>query len=133
MGMTNTKHETRAVGRLLGLALLLMCSTAAQADNAQEMHQRQRVYQQDRQHCLSGQSQQDQASCLREAGAARQQNRAATTPPDAEQLLANSLQRCATFTGDAHQSCLARMQGQGKVYGSATEGGILRELNEPAQ
>jgi hypothetical protein len=131
--MTSKKHGTRAVGRLLSLALLVLGSTAAQAESAQERHQRQRVYQQDRQLCLSGQSQQDQASCLREAGAARQQNMATKNPPDAEQLLANSLQRCATFTGDAHQSCLARIQGQGKVYGSTAEGGILRELNEPAQ
>jgi hypothetical protein len=113
--------------------LAVLVSTAAQAESAQERQQRQRVYQQDRQLCLSGQSQQDQASCLREAGAVRQQDMASKNPPDAEQLLANSLQRCASFTGDEHQSCLARIQGQGKVYGSAAEGGILRELNEPAQ
>jgi hypothetical protein len=128
--MSDVNHRMRAAGHPFGLALLLLGSAAAQAEGAPEA--RQRVYQQDRQLCLSGHSNQDQATCLREAGAARQQNTAAQTQPSAEEMAANAVRRCDVFGGDARQSCLARMQGQGSVTGSAAAGGILRELTEPA-
>ena len=117
---------------VLATALWLLGSAAAQADTPQSMRERQRIYQQERQVCLSGQSQQDQATCLREAGAALQQNIAGQRGPSAAALEANALQRCNAFTNaDAHHSCLARMR-QGRVDGSTASGGILRELREPA-
>jgi hypothetical protein len=125
--MHNLQCSKRVACRLVGMALLVMGSVAARADDTQAG--RERVYRQDRQVCLSGQSNQDQATCLREAGAARQQNMARQSPSNAAQLEANAVQRCDAFTGDARQSCLARMQG--KVYGSVAAGGILRELTEP--
>jgi hypothetical protein len=128
--MPSPHPPTQGARRLLGLTLLLACA-AAQADRAQDM--RQRVYQQDRQLCLSGQSSQSRETCLQEAGAARQQNMAAQSQASSEDMAANAVQRCSAFTGDAYQSCLARMQGHGSVQGSAAAGGILRELSEPAQ
>jgi hypothetical protein len=124
-------QKSLASSRLIGMALLATVCIGAQAESAQGL--RQRVYQQDRQLCLSGQSHQSQQTCLREAGAARQQNMAAQTQASAEQMEANALQRCQAFSGDARQSCVSRMQGQGSVQGSAAAGGILRELTEPAQ
>jgi uncharacterized protein HemX len=126
-------RKTRIAGRLLGVALLVATSLAAWADGGPEVSQSQRVYQQDRERCLSGQSNQSQETCLREAGAARQQNMAAQSPASAAQLDANAAQRCETFTGDEYQSCLARMQGQGSVQGSVEAGGVLRELTEPVK
>ena len=131
--MTDVNHRIRAASSRLCLALLLLGSAAAQAQGAQDARQREREYQQDRQLCLSGQSNQDQATCLREAGAVRQQNTAAQSQASAEEMAANALRRCDVFNGDARQSCLARMQGQGSVQGSAAAGGILRELTEPVR
>lgn len=126
-------RNTRATIRLLTMALLVIGGAAAQADSAQGLRQRQSVYQQERQVCLSGQSNQSQQTCLREAGAAMQQNMAAKNQASAEQMGANAVQRCDAFAGDARQSCMARMQGQGTTHGSVAAGGILRELTEPAQ
>ncbi len=120
--------KTRAAVRLLGMALLVAGSVAAQADGAQDA--RQRVYQQDRQLCLSGHSNQNQATCLREAGAAQRQNLVGQGSPSAELMEANALRRCDAFVGEARQSCVFRIQGHGTVDGSVAAGGILRKLIE---
>jgi hypothetical protein len=130
--MHDVYRNTRQACHLLGVALLLMGSAATQAGSAEDMRQRQRVYQQDRQFCLSGQSGQSQETCLREAGAVRQQNTASQSQTSVEQMAANALRRCDAFSGDERQSCIARMQGQGSVQGSVAGGGILRELTESA-
>jgi hypothetical protein len=131
--MHNFYARNRVTFRLTGTVLLVLGSLAAQVGNAQDRREVQRVYQHDRQVCLSGQSNQSQATCLREAGAAKQQNMGAHSQASAEQMAANALQRCDAFTGDARQSCVARMQGQGGVQGSVAGGGILRELSEPVR
>jgi hypothetical protein len=130
--MHDLYRKTRQACHVLGVALLLMGSVSSQAGSADDMRQRQRVYQQDRQFCLSGQSGQSQETCLREAGAVRQQNAALQSQTSVEQMAANALRRCDAFTGDERQSCVARMKGQGTVQGSVAGGGILRELTEPA-
>ena len=129
--MPSLSRTNRASHHLLGMLLWVMGCAAAQAQGAQS--ERQRVYQQDRQRCLSGQSYQSQASCLREAGAALQHNMVGQSTPDAEQMAANAVRRCEAFTGDARQSCLGRIQGPSTVQGSVETGGILRELTEPGR
>jgi hypothetical protein len=127
--MHHVYPKTGAASRLLGVALLVLVCASAEADSAQAT--RQQVYQQERQRCLSGQSTQSQKNCLREAGAALQQNMVGQAQPSAEQQQTNALQRCNAFTtADARQSCMARMQGQGTVDGSVGAGGILRALTE---
>jgi hypothetical protein len=112
------------------MALMVIGCASALADSAEGLRQRQSVYQHDRQLCLSGQSNQSQRTCLREAGAALQQNMPAQSQASAGQMEANAVQRCNAFTGDARQSCMGRMQGQASVQGSVGAGGILRELTE---
>jgi hypothetical protein len=126
-------NGTRDAGRLISIVLVLTGSVTALAGSVQDKVERHRVYQNDRQFCLSGQSSQSRETCLREAGAAMQQNAAAQAQPSAEQMAANAVRRCNAFTGDGQQSCLARMQGHGKESGSVEAGGILRELTEPVQ
>ncbi|NVO04761.1 MAG: hypothetical protein HXX19_01795 [Rhodoferax sp.] len=129
--MYEVNRTTRRCGPVLLAALLLLGAAAAQADAANDA--RQRVYQQERAHCLSGQSNQDQETCLREAGAALQQNMVGQSAPNAAQLGVDAVRRCDAFGGDARASCLARMDGQGSVQGSVEGGGILRELSEPVK
>jgi hypothetical protein len=118
---------------MVGIGALLVCSVATQAASAQDPPERQRTYQQERQRCLSGQSGQEQTSCLREAGAVRQQPQSVRDPVSAAQREANAVQRCDPLPDGERQSCIARMQGQGRVEGSAAAGGMLRELTEPTQ
>lgn len=123
----------------LALCLLALASFSAAADSVPEGvagasgAERQRAYQQERQVCLNGASNQSREDCLREAGAALQpggNTGVASTPAS---LQAHAEQRCAALPADDKQSCLLRMQGEGSTQGSANAGGILRELKEPAQ
>ena len=86
-------------------------------------------YERERERCLAGRSQEDQKTCLREAGAALQaarQHQLTTDSPD--QLAANARQRCDPLPPDDKKDCLARMNGEGTVTGSIAGGGLLREL-----
>jgi hypothetical protein len=127
--MGNFNHSAKRACQVLGLGLLLLYVANSQADSAPD--QRQRTYQADRQRCLSGQSEQDQASCLQEAGAVLQQMPRDNSPVSAAQLQENARQRCAALPDATRPSCLARMEGQGRTEGSAAAGGVYRELSEP--
>ncbi|WIT12075.1 hypothetical protein PFX98_00290 [Paucibacter sediminis] len=85
-------------------------------------------YQQERTACLAGQTNQDRSTCLREAGAAYAEARRGGLEGDEESWRRNALRRCEVLQGDERFDCLARMQGQGQLSGSALGGGIYREL-----
>ena len=84
-------------------------------------------YERERAACLSGRSPQDQATCLREAGAALQAARRGDLTGGAGDLKRNARERCNVLAGDERRDCLARMRGEGTVSGSVEGGGILRE------
>ena len=84
-------------------------------------------YQQDRALCLSGMSNQDRATCLKEAGAARAEAQKGGLGDGSEPYADNQRKRCAQLPGSQRQDCLARMQGQGNISGSVAGGGLLRE------
>lgn len=84
-------------------------------------------YQQERAVCLNGQSNQDRATCLKEAGAAfAEGQRGGLATRDAA---ANVTQRCQALPAAERGDCLARMQdGTGSsTSGSVAAGGIYRE------
>ena len=91
-------------------------------------------YQQERSQCLDGSSNQDRATCLREAGAARAEARKNGLGDSTDPYTENQRQRCAALPGTDRNDCLARMQGKGSTSGSVAAGGVLRELvvREPA-
>lgn len=127
--------------RLVILASLAMLVTAAALAGpnseanppspSSTLHSR---YQQERAVCTSGRSNQDRATCLREAGAAYAEAKRGGLDGAGATASDNQRKRCEPLTGDERSACLARMQGQGVTSGSAQSGGILRELvvREPA-
>ncbi len=80
--------------------------------------------------CNSGQSNQDRATCLREAQAAYAQARHGGLDDRAASYADNARLRCERLQGDDRSDCLARMQGQGMTSGSVAGGGIYRELRK---
>lgn len=75
--------------------------------------------------CLNGQTQQDQATCLREANNAAQdksQGKLTTEGP----LAANAVKRCEPLASNDRAACEARILGQGSTSGSVAAGGVLR-------
>lgn len=106
-------------------------SAAVAADRLQEARAR---YQQDRTACMSGQSHQDRATCLREAGAALQEARRGQMA-DQSPYEQNLLLRCERVADADREDCQRRMRGEGTVSGSVESGGIFREYRRtvPAQ
>jgi hypothetical protein len=125
---TARSHPSRPTLALLMLGAVLASASAMAASktaSADALAQ----YQQERAVCTSGQSNQDRATCLREAGAAyAEAKRRALGDEDPAQYKANALKRCAGLPEDDRRDCVARMEGQGTTSGSAAAGGIYREL-----
>lgn len=118
---TRTLMTTCAVAGLLAAAPAFARTTEAQAQYAKE-----------RAACVNGTSNQDRATCLKEAGAALAEARrgqVATAPADGE-FEKNRLLRCDAQRGADREDCIARMQ-DGTRSGSAQGGGILREVSRP--
>lgn len=97
-------------------------STASQAAKAQ--------YQIERQACLRGQSGQDTATCLKEAGAALAEAQRATlnTGESEETLRRNALARCERVAEDDKAACRRMVRGEGSRSGSVKGGGVMTEL-----
>lgn len=77
--------------------------------------------------CLSGQSNQDKATCLKEASAARAEARRGKLDDGTANHQKNSVERCKALPASEQSDCLARMKGSGTVSGSVAAGGLLRE------
>jgi len=113
-------------------AMLVAGIAAAAGGNLSEAQAR---YQQDRAACISGQSHQDRATCLREAGAALQEAKRGRMGDSQSAYEQNRLIRCDGLPAGDREDCLRRMRGEGTVSGSVESGGIYRELRTtvPAQ
>ncbi|MFZ6743615.1 hypothetical protein ACO0LC_10345 [Undibacterium sp. JH2W] len=135
----STKSSTsnlKPAGLIAGIiSSVLLISTCVAADR-EDTRARSR-YEYERSLCDKGQSHQSKETCLREAGAARQQARAGSLSTESEeQLQRNRERRCEAHAAADREYCLQRMRGKGTQSGSAELGGILRELTvttKPAQ
>jgi hypothetical protein len=113
----------------IGGSAALTATIAAAADPVRPSGAEAR-YQQERAACESGQSQQDRATCLREAGAALHEARQGRLVDGPAQYQQNELARCSYLPPEERSACHARMQGQGTTSGSVAAGGIYREYRE---
>jgi hypothetical protein len=111
----------------LAVAGSLFCVTAALAADAGASADAQARYRQDMAVCNSGQSNQDVATCRREAKNALGEARRGGLNDAPDQYQQNALRRCSVHKGDDRTDCEARMRGEGSVEGSAASGGVLRE------
>jgi hypothetical protein len=119
-------HQISTVGTL-GITFALFSSlgfgsvNAATASSAVEAR-----YQQERQACLDGSSNQDRATCLKEASAART---AQLNTADARKLQENAAQRCQVHHSSKERLACERLaQGEGTRTGSVQKGAVLKEL-----
>lgn len=84
-------------------------------------------YQSERAVCMQGLSNQDKATCLKEAAAALQEaRRGQLTVAQEAALKRNRLARCNAQQGADREDCVMRMEA-GTTSGTAQSGGILRE------
>jgi hypothetical protein len=115
------------------VAGLLFTGVAAAADG--KLSEAQARYRQDRAACMSVRSNEDRATCLREAGAALQAAKRGQLGDDQGSYEKNRLLRCDRLKGDDREDCIRRMRGEGTVKGSVESGGRYWELRTtvPAQ
>jgi hypothetical protein len=110
----------------LSIAGLLLAANALAAGAANADLEAQ--YQREKMTCTNGQSNQDRATCLREAGAAYQQakqgslNNGPATPYDK-----NALERCKALPVPDQPDCQRRINNPSDIEGSVKSGGILRK------
>jgi hypothetical protein len=91
------------------------------------LSQAQSDYRQQRTHCLSGESNQPLATCLKEAGAAYEEaRRGQLDSAPAADLARNATQRCAVQPPADQQACMQRIMGAGTTEGSVGGGGLIR-------
>lgn len=116
----------RALASTTVLAAALASQAAAQPSAGGSAESR---YQQDRDACLAGQTQQSREVCMREAGAARDAARKGKLGQAAQgDHSANAVARCKVFAkADEKAACLDRIRGTANQSGSAMQGGVLRE------
>jgi hypothetical protein len=111
----------------LAAAGALLCSAAAQAAKTGALVDAQARYRQDMADCNSGKSNQDLATCRREARNALAEAKRGGLKDDPAQYQQNAVRRCDAHKGDDRTDCEARMRDDSRIEGSAAEGGILRE------
>jgi hypothetical protein len=110
----------------------LMLAAGGSAGAATHQSEAQQRYQQERAVCMNGQSNQERATCLKEAGAAYAEAKRDSLGRSNESALERNRQlRCEAFKGSDREDCLRRMSGEGVTSGTARDGGILRELSRP--
>ena len=107
-----------------GVLFTVLSVSALAATPASEIDQK---YKDDRALCLSGRTAQDRPTCLREAGAARDEARRGQLNDRGADYRKNAKDRCDVLTGDEQRDCVARAKGKGSVSGSVEGGGLMRE------
>ncbi|MBE7367927.1 hypothetical protein [Ramlibacter pallidus] len=126
----NAGLQRRCGGALLALAAGLSPAWAADPG----LSQPQATYEQERARCLRGQTQQDRATCLKEAGASRDEaRRGGLAAPPGTDLLRNATQRCEAQPPADREACVQRIHGAGSTSGSVEGGGQIRQTETPVR
>ena len=114
----------------LSIGLAIACSAATAAPRVDDSAVTAK-YRQERAVCLDSRSNQDRATCLREAASALADARRGSLDDGLATYTANALKRCEPLPGVQRATCEARMRGSGRTEGDAASGGIYRELVTP--
>ena len=104
------------------MAAALACTTAL----AQPTHDARARYEEERRACMTQNTQDSQATCLREASAARDAAAKGQLSSPGAAAQANARERCKVFQEAADQAeCVRRLDST--ASGSVAGGGLLRE------
>jgi hypothetical protein len=126
---TNTSAHSRKSLFSFGVAALLAVTAAtAQVATGTTGIDASGSYQQEVNACMTGKTQQDQATCLREARNAQADKKRGVLDNAGAQFDANAKARCDVLAGEEKAACEARLMGYGSTSGSVASGGVLREV-----
>jgi hypothetical protein len=127
--MQNPSQRTRKAFAYFGVtALLAMTAATAQVTSGTTGIDATGSTRSEIANCNAGNTQQDQATCLREAkNAAADKKRGVLDNANGE-FAANAQQRCDVLAGEERVACQARIAGYGSTQGSVASGGVIREV-----
>lgn len=120
--------HTKRLAASLCAAGLMLAAGAVHAADAIGRAAIQSQYEQDVANCKNGKTNQDRTTCMREAGAARDEAlRQNLKDGSSDQLQQNMVDRCNRLPAGSRQDCLTQMSSPTNVRGSVQGGGVLRE------
>ncbi len=128
MSKSNSTHSNKSLVSFGFAALLAVTAATAQVATGTTGIDASGSYTQERIACMTGMTQQDQATCLREAANAQADKRRGVLDNANAQFDANAAQRCEVLAGEDKAACQARVLGFGSTTGSVAGGGVLREV-----
>ena len=109
-------------------ALLAMTAATAQVATGTTGIDASGNYQQEVNACMTGKTQQDRDTCLREARNAQADKKRGVLDNAGASFESNAAARCDVLKGEEKAACQARMMGYGNTSGSVAGGGLLREV-----
>jgi hypothetical protein len=128
--MKSLKPRFRGFAHLLLVVGTCMSVSSVIAADGNKSTDINATIQKERESCLNGSVSEDRATCLREAGAAKQERQRGNLRDNGD-YGANARKRCAALPETERNDCERRMNGQGNASGSVDSGGIVRELVTP--
>ena len=124
----NSAHSRKSLVSFGVAALLAVTAATAQVATGTTGIDASGSYQSEVNACLTGKTQQDQATCLREARNAQADKKRGVLDNAGAQFDANAATRCDALAGEDKAACQARVMGYGNTTGSVAAGGVLREV-----
>ena len=113
---------------LIGAAAMLVAGAAtAQVASGTTGIDASGSTQSERTACITGNTQQDKATCLRETNNAAADKRSGKLD-SGNNYAANAMARCDVLSGEDKVACQARIAGYGSTDGSVAGGGVIRQV-----
>ncbi|MBG9388344.1 hypothetical protein [Caenimonas aquaedulcis] len=123
-----SNHSRKSLASFGVIAFLAVTAATAQVATGTTGIDASGVYQQEVQACMTGKTQQDQETCLKEARNARADKQRGVLDNAGAQFQNNAAQRCDVLSGEEKAACQARVIGYGSTSGSVAGGGVIREV-----
>jgi hypothetical protein len=128
MTANNSAHSRKSLLSFGVAALLAVTAATAQVATGTTGIDATGSYQSEVNACMTGKTQQDQATCLREARNAQADKKRGLLDNSGAQFQSNATARCDALQGEDAAACQARVMGYGNTTGSVAAGGVLREV-----
>lgn len=128
MAATDKARSRRSLASFSAVALLAVTAATAQVATGTTGIDASGSFQQELNACVTGKTQQDRDTCLKEARNAQGHKKRGLLDNAGGKFEANAVARCEVLVGEDKAACQARVMGYGNTSGSVAGGGVLREV-----
>jgi hypothetical protein len=128
MSAPDTARSRKSLVSFGVAALLAVTAATAQVATGTTGIDASGSFQQEVNACMTGKTQQDRDTCLREARNAQADKKRGVLDNAGARFDSNATARCDVLTGEDKGACQARVMGYGNASGSVAGGGMLREV-----